>query len=316
MTDTAQSPSPRAAPGRQVRPRHRGRARRRRGRAPPELRAAARRAGGVVQRRQLVDAARLGHRPADLPLGARPRHPDPGRRRRAGLPGLRVRRRRARGAGRLRRLHVRRQPVGGPAGRRRPRCRSAPPRPWGSGSPSCGTPGSSATTCRRSTSTATAPAASAGRAWWCWSSWCRSWASCSSRSARSCWPGCPAFDDMIDGLTFGVAAGAAFAAAETIVVNRGLFSQLRPGRRAQRRLLGLADPLRGDRQADRLRRRHRHRGGQLLRARAPATTASSPATSAAWPRRWSPTSCSRAGCSSRPGSRAPPAASSGWSGAG
>jgi RsiW-degrading membrane proteinase PrsW (M82 family) len=34
----------------------------------------------------------------------------------------------------------------------------------------------------------------------------------------------PAFDDMIDGLTFGVASGAAFAAAETIVVNRGLFS--------------------------------------------------------------------------------------------
>ena len=33
-----------------------------------------------------------------------------------------------------------------------------------------------------------------------------------------------AFDDMIDGLTFGVAAGAAFAAAETLVVNRGLFS--------------------------------------------------------------------------------------------
>ena len=36
--------------------------------------------------------------------------------------------------------------------------------------------------------------------------------------------GRPPFDDMIDGLTFGVAAGAAFAAAETIVVNRGLFS--------------------------------------------------------------------------------------------
>ena len=35
--------------------------------------------------------------------------------------------------------------------------------------------------------------------------------------------GRPQFDDMIDGLTFGVAAGAAFAAAETIVVNRGLF---------------------------------------------------------------------------------------------
>jgi hypothetical protein len=34
----------------------------------------------------------------------------------------------------------------------------------------------------------------------------------------------PAFDDMIDGLTFGVAAGAAFAAAETVIVNRALFS--------------------------------------------------------------------------------------------
>jgi RsiW-degrading membrane proteinase PrsW (M82 family) len=34
----------------------------------------------------------------------------------------------------------------------------------------------------------------------------------------------PQFDDMIDGLTFGVAAGASFAAAETIVVNRSLFS--------------------------------------------------------------------------------------------
>jgi hypothetical protein len=34
----------------------------------------------------------------------------------------------------------------------------------------------------------------------------------------------PQFDDMIDGLTFGVAAGAAFAAAETVVVNRALFS--------------------------------------------------------------------------------------------
>lgn len=34
----------------------------------------------------------------------------------------------------------------------------------------------------------------------------------------------PEFDDMIDALTFGVAAGAAFAAAETVVVNRALFS--------------------------------------------------------------------------------------------
>ena len=33
----------------------------------------------------------------------------------------------------------------------------------------------------------------------------------------------PAFDDLIDALTFGVAAGSAYAAAETIVVNRALF---------------------------------------------------------------------------------------------
>lgn len=36
----------------------------------------------------------------------------------------------------------------------------------------------------------------------------------------------PAFDDLIDALTFGVAAGAAYAAAETIVVNRALFSSI------------------------------------------------------------------------------------------
>jgi hypothetical protein len=33
----------------------------------------------------------------------------------------------------------------------------------------------------------------------------------------------PAFDDLIDGLTFGVASGATFAAAETFVLNRHLF---------------------------------------------------------------------------------------------
>jgi hypothetical protein len=36
----------------------------------------------------------------------------------------------------------------------------------------------------------------------------------------------PAFDDLIDALTFGIAAGAAYAAAETIVVNRALFGSL------------------------------------------------------------------------------------------
>lgn len=33
----------------------------------------------------------------------------------------------------------------------------------------------------------------------------------------------PAFDDLIDGLTFGIASGATFAAVETLVVNRNLF---------------------------------------------------------------------------------------------
>lgn len=36
----------------------------------------------------------------------------------------------------------------------------------------------------------------------------------------------PAFDDLIDALTFGIAAGSAYAAAETIIVNRALFSSL------------------------------------------------------------------------------------------
>ena len=36
----------------------------------------------------------------------------------------------------------------------------------------------------------TESAASAGPASWCWCCWCRSSARCSSRSARSCWPGC------------------------------------------------------------------------------------------------------------------------------
>ena len=79
--------------------------------------------------------------------------------------------------------------------------------------------------------------------------------------------GRPQFDDMIDGLTFGVAAGAAFAAAETIVVNRGLFSSFGQVDSPERRLLGLADPLRRGGQADRVRRRHRHRRGLLLRPR-------------------------------------------------
>ncbi len=36
----------------------------------------------------------------------------------------------------------------------------------------------------------------------------------------------PAFDDLIDALTFGIAAGSAYAAAETIVVNRALFGSM------------------------------------------------------------------------------------------
>ena len=115
----------------------------------------------------------------------------------------------------------------------------------------------------------------------------------------------PAFDDMIDGLTFGVAAGAAFAAAETIVVNRGPVLDLRPGGLPEHRLLGLArscPPPWSSRSCTAPRPASRSPASP---ASVPGTTGSSPATSAAWPRRWSPTSCSRAGCSSPPASRAP-----------
>ncbi len=91
--------------------------------------------------------------------------------------------------------------------------------------------------------------------------------------------------------------------------------QLRPGRLAERRLLGLAHPLGRRGQADRLRRGHRHRRGQLLRPgrrlrRLQARLLPRPGRGAA-----SPTSSSRAGCSSPPGSRAPRAPWSVWSGA-
>ena len=62
------------------------------------------------------------------------------------------------------------------------------------------------------------------RASWCWCCWCRSSSEVLKQVGPILLARRPAFDDMIDGLTFGVAAGAAFAAAETIVVNRGLFS--------------------------------------------------------------------------------------------
>ena len=67
-------------------------------------------------------------------------------------------------------------------------------------------------------------AASAGPASWCWCSWCPIVSEVLKEVGPILLARRPAFDDMIDGLTFGVAAGAAFAAAETIVVNRGLFS--------------------------------------------------------------------------------------------
>ena len=59
-----------------------------------------------------------GMRSTDLSLGTRGRNSDPGRRRRARLPGLRVRGGRGGRPRDLRRLHVRREPVGGQADRR------------------------------------------------------------------------------------------------------------------------------------------------------------------------------------------------------
>ena len=70
---------------------------------------------------------------------------------------------------------------------------------------------------------------------------------------------------MIDGMTFGVAAGAAYAASETIVATGGCS---RPSARSTRptRALDLADRHRDDGEAADLRRGHRHGGGELLRA--------------------------------------------------
>ena len=232
-----------------------------------------------------------------------------------GLPRVRVRRRGARRARDLRRLHVRRQRVGGPADRRSCSARSAPRPRSASGFTFLWHAG------LLGDDLSPVDFDGQGGAGIRWTSLLVLvlLVPIVGEVLKQVGPillaSRPAFDDMIDGLTFGVAAGAAFAAAETIVVNRGAVLQLRPGRLARRRLLGLADPVRRDGQADRLRRRHRHRGRELLRARAAGTTASSPATSAASARRWSPTSCSRAGCSSPPASRAPPARSSAWCGA-
>ena len=233
------------------------------------------------------------------------RDPDPGRRRRARLPGLRVRGRRGRRPGDLRRLHVRRQPVGGPAdrrGARRHRRRRRARR------------GVHLPVARRDPRqqhlvgrTSTATARSGVR-----------WSSLLvlvllvpivGEVLKEVGPlvlaSRPPFDDMIDGLTFGVAAGAAFAAAETIVVNRGLFSSFGQVDSPERRLLGLADPVGRDGQADRLRRGHRHRRGQLLRSRRrlrrlQAGLLPRPGRGADREHRRS-----RAACSSPPGSRAP-----------
>ena len=106
---------------------------------------------------------------------------------RAGLPGVRVRGRRGRGPGDLRRLHVRRQPVGGPADRRGARghrCRGRarrrlhlpvarrPPRQQ-----------RHVGELRRQRGGG--PLVEPARAGACS---CRSWARCSRRSGRSSWP--------------------------------------------------------------------------------------------------------------------------------
>ena len=90
---------------------------------------------------------------------------------------------------------------------------------------------------------------------------------------------------------------------------------VRPRRLPERRLLGVADHVRRGGQADRVRRRDRHRGRQLLRSRCGLRRLQARPTSAAWPRPWPPTSSSRAACSSRRGTRGPRVPSWAWSGA-
>ena len=53
---------------------------------------------------------------------------------------------------------------------------------------------------------------------------CRSSPRSPRTSSRCCSPRGPQFDDMIDGLTFGVAAGTAYAAFETVVVYSSVFT--------------------------------------------------------------------------------------------
>ena len=74
----------------------------------------------------------------------------------------------------------------------------------------------------------------------------------------------PQYDDMIDGLTFGIAAGTAYAAFETIVLYSSVFTSAGLPDHRRARVVG-----RGDRQPDggevaHLRHRHRHRGRGLL----------------------------------------------------
>ena len=53
---------------------------------------------------------------------------------------------------------------------------------------------------------------------------CRSWPRSPRTSSRVLLAARPQFDDMIDGLTFGIAAGTAYAAFETIVVYSSVFT--------------------------------------------------------------------------------------------
>ena len=75
----------------------------------------------------------------------------------------------------------------------------------------------------------------------------------------------PQFDDMIDGLTFGVAAGTAYAAFETVVVYSSVFTAQDFRVDVGHRLVDGRGLQRHGRQVADLRHRDRHRGGGVLR---------------------------------------------------
>ena len=124
----------------------------------------------------------------------------------------------------------------------------------------------------------------------------------------------PEFDDLMDGLTFGVISGVAYACFDTLV-RHWEPADRRPAGPGPRPV-GVADLPRGVRQAADLRHRDRHRLRGVLRSGPRASTGSRRATSAGWPRPCWPTSPTRpAPTCSRSSAARPSASSSASSGA-